>query len=98
MVPHVKPERRVFEDFKKQNDFLTQAMTPEGQAQMKAWSSNPSPPNGGDGHPGSEGPAVPANLRTREGFNRATVKEVHAFYATGGTKAQLETYWAEKRP
>jgi hypothetical protein len=35
----VKPERRA-EDFAKQRGFLERTMTPEGQAQMKAWSSS----------------------------------------------------------
>lgn len=45
----VKPERRVPEDFKKQNLFLSRVMTPEGQTQMKAWSrlGNASPQSQG---------------------------------------------------
>jgi hypothetical protein len=42
---------------------------------------------------------IPHNLQTREGFERAAAREVQDFYKTGGTKAQLETYWAEsERP
>jgi hypothetical protein len=39
--------------------------------------------------------AIPSRLTTREGFKKAALREVEAFYKAGGTRAQLEACWVD---